>query len=435
MTNEIQWTGKYPQDVKAAAKSLEGADAAHIQAVMDQINNHLKTDPNSGKFMSDLNGQISADGKRAQVESTVGQLPGVQDIFNAKKQTSDDELLGRIGLLNKAGNFVQSQVAADILQDRAAIKDTKAEHTFAIFGNKDNVDATRLARFAANEDEHNNCVSVYKNFNPHGDLFNSIAQRNVYQSNEKYFTKQDLDQAIAASSGEQRDALLHVREKFKDISKSVDIGPDYNSNEQYVDGITAKSLDKYLKKHGATYDNVMKEQRDRSAFESHLASLGPPLPEMAVHEEPQAVKEVPKVVKETPAVVATNSNCPDAAAKARQDAEEQAIRVQLRKDGDYTAVEGTTWTDMVTAAQQKDPSWFPGTMEQRVQHLRETNHYDRVTAARPAMYKGKNGTMAWKDLIFKDQVYQLFNADELDRQSTDAIAQLRAARLAQSDKK
>jgi hypothetical protein len=414
-SQQIQFTGKYQTDVVTAAKSLEGADSAHIQVIMDQINNHLKNDPNAQNFMKDVNGQIGTDGKRAQVESVVGQLPAVHDIFSSNGRIKDADLLGKIDLLNGANRFVQAQVAQDMLDDRQTIEKAKHEHKFLFFGNHSGIDDTRLGKFAGQEAEHNKSEKVLTAVGPGTDTFNSLATRQSADGREKFFTKDDLDQAIANSSGDQHDALVHVREKFRDMSKTIVTGKDYYDNDITVDGITDKSMSKYLQKHGATAEIMAAEAKSKDAFQQGLAAnskqadLAPP---HDIVTDKAAIKGQIETSKE------------DAIAAARKERDtENEIASQLKQAGDHKAVAGDNWVKLALEAQQKDPSWYPGTMEQKVQHLRETNNYDVIMAGRGIYKQGHD--LKWKDLLVKGHTYKLFNDEELQRQTKDAVKAFR----------
>jgi hypothetical protein len=411
----IQFTGKYQADVVTAAKSLEGADSAHIQVIMEQINNHLKNDPNAQNFMKDVNGQIGSDGKRAQVESVVGQLPAVHDIFSSNGRIKDADLLGKIDLLNGANRFVQAQVAQDMLDDRHSIEKAKHEHKFLFFGNHQGIDDTRLGKFAGQEDEHNKSEKVLTAVGPGTDAFNSLATRPSADGREKYFTKDDLDQAIVNSTGDQHDALVHVREKFRDMSKTIVTGKDYYDNDITTQGITDKSLSKYLQKHGATAETMAAEAQSRDAFQQGLAANGKQA-DLTPHTE-----VVDKAAVQTQ--IETSKQETLAAARKESDTERE-IASQLEKAGGHKAVAGDTWVKLALEAQQKDPSWYPGTMEQKVQHLRETNDYDVIMAGKGIYKQGHD--LKWKDLLIKGHTYQLFNHEELQRQTKDAI---KASRL------
>jgi hypothetical protein len=416
-SQQIQWTGKYQADVVTAAKTLEGADAAHIQVIMEQINNHLKADPNAQNFMKDVNGQIGSDGKRAQVESVVGQLPAVHDIFSSKGRIKDADLLGKIDLLNGANRFVQAQVAQDMLDDRHTIEKSKHEGKFLFFGNHAGVDDTRLGKFAGQEDEHNKSEKVLTAVGPGTDTFNSLATRQSYDGKEKFFTRDDLDQAIATSSGDQHDALVHVREKFKDMSKTIKTGEDYYQQDITVQGISEKSMSKYLQKHGATAEIMAAEAKSRDTFQQGLTANG----QQADATPPQT----DAVVDKTALKGQIEASKTDAIAAARTERDtERSIASELEKEGGHKAVAGDTWVKLALEAQQKDPSWYPGTMEQKVQHLRETNNYDVIMAGRGIYKQGHD--LKWKDLLVKGHTYKLFNDEELQRQTNDAIKQLRA---------
>ncbi len=411
---QIQWTGKYQTDVNAAAQSLEHADGAHIQVIMDQINGHLKNNPGAQGFMQDVNGQIGADGKRAQVESVVGQLPAVHDIFSSQEHIKDPDLLGKIDLLNGANRFVQARVAQDLLEDRGSIEDAKREHQFLFFGKKDGIDDKRLGKFADNEDEHNKSELVLTAVGPGTPTFNALATRPSEDGKERYFTKDDLDQAIASSTDDQqRAALTHVREKFKAMSQTVVIGHDSNDDPITARGITDKSITKYLTKQGATAEIMDSEAQSREAFQQGLAAkaakidAAPPAPDAVV----------------TNAQLETSRQSTLAAERSERD-QERDIATQVRQRGEHKAVDGDTWIKLVQDAQTLDPTWCSGlTLSQKVQHLRETNSYDKIMAGRGTYKHGHD--LQWKDLLIKGSSYKLFNDDELQQQTNDSIKQLR----------